>query len=114
MSSSTITLPLERARYARDAQDVLFTTKRPDEVIPLIIDWSSRMAVGDTITGTPSYSDRGVTRSSTSNTTTTTTTLVTGTGETEVTIVTTAGQTHQELVRFYAPSGALREDDYGP
>jgi hypothetical protein len=108
---STFYEPLERNRWFVDEDGARATSKRYDEKIPAILDWTDQLE-GDTIAGTPTYEDRGVTRSSTSNTTTTTTTHVTGLGEFKVTVTTAAGLILQRIVRFYDASGGRMPRDY--
>lgn len=110
MSSATVYMPLERSRYFRDEDGALATTKREDEQLQLVIDWSDQLASGETISSV-AYVDSGVTRSSTSNSTTTTTTTVTGIGETEVSVTTSAGRVLQQVARYYSPEG-WRAGDY--
>lgn len=115
MLSAPVYMPTERNRWSIDRDGAIMTSKRYDEVVPLEIDWSPQLSNGETISGTPTYVDGGVTRSSVTNTATTTRCLVTGTGETEVTIATTHGETRQLIARFYdATGGGLHErSDYG-
>ncbi len=110
MSSSTVYLPLERSRYFRDADDVLSTSKREDEIIQLVLNWSDQLASSETISSV-AYSSSGVTTSGTSNTTTTTTASITGTGETEITVMTSTSRKLQMVVRFYDAEGS-RAGDY--
>lgn len=110
MSSSAVILPLERTRYFRDRDGVLATSKRYDEIVQLVLDWTDQLASGETVSSV-AYEDSGVTRSSTSNTTTTSTTSVTGTGETEITVTTSAARKLQAVVRFYGAEG-VRAGDY--
>jgi hypothetical protein len=109
MSSIALDLPLERTRWFRDADDVLSTVKRSDEVVQLVINWVDALATSETVSSV-AYVDSGVTRSSTSADTTTSTTSVTGNGETEVTATLSTGRVLQKVVRFYSPSGMASSD----
>jgi hypothetical protein len=100
----------ERVRYWRDRDNVLSISKREDEVVPLVINWSDRLE-GSTISSV-AYVDNGVTRSNTSNTTTTSTTHVTGIGDTEVTATFASGDKRQMVVRFVAEGGSGKASDY--
>lgn len=111
MSSSTVVLPLERSRYFTNEDGDLSTSKRSDEIVQLVLDWSDQLASGETISSV-AYEDSGITRSSTSNTTTTTTTNVTGTGYTEVTVTLSTGRKLQLVVRYYDSEGP-GPSDYG-
>lgn len=107
---TSIYLPPERVRFWRDGDSVLSITKRENEVVPLIIDWSDR--IGSATISSVAYDDSGVTRSSTANTTTTSTTYVTGIGETEITVTLSTGEKIQKLVRFYEQEGDSGVSDY--
>ena len=108
MSSATVFMPLERSRYFRDTDGALATTKRQDEIVQLVINWTDYLASGETVSSV-AYVDSGVTRSSSSATTTTSTTSVTGVGETEVTATLSTGRVLQQVVRFYGTDGAASD-----
>jgi hypothetical protein len=110
VSSSTVILPLERTRYFRDADGNLSYSKREDEIVQVVLDWSDQLASGETISSV-AYEDHGVTRSGTSNTTTTSTTSVEKTGWFEVTATLSTSRKLQRVVVFYGEMGA-RASDY--
>lgn len=105
-------LPRERNRWFQDAEGCWATSKREDEIIQMVIDWSEELAeIGSSETiASVAYDDSGVTRTGTANTTTTTTDKITGTGQTEVTVTTSGGYKLQRLVRFYSQEGAAASD----
>lgn len=109
---STFYEPLERNRWAVDGDGVPFTTKTADEVLTVPIDWTDRLASGETISSS-SWEASGVTTSGASLATPVATVKVTGTsGYVVNTVVTSAGQTFQRTRRFVAPMGRT-SDDYG-
>lgn len=101
--------PRNRFRYFRDDEGVLSATKREDEIIQLVLDWSRDLATGETIASV-AYDSSGVTLSGTSSTATTSTCTVTGVGETEITATLSTGRKLQRVVRWYAENGAPAED----
>ena len=109
MSSSTVFRPLERSRYFTDRDGILSTSKREDDVIQLVLDWTDELG-SDTISSV-AYADSGVTTSAKSNTTTTTTCNVTKTGYTKITATLTNSRKLQKIVRFYQADG-VRAVDY--
>jgi len=111
MSSSTVVLPLERSRYFVDRDGVLSTSKREDEIMQLILDWTDQLG-SDTISSV-AYVDSGVTTSSKSTTTTKSTCNVTGVGETEITATLASGRSLQRVVRFYDAEGHKQADYTG-
>lgn len=95
------------SEYFIDHDGELATSKRDDEKLQLVIDWSDQLN-GDTINSV-SYDERGVAASGMSNTTTTSTVTVSDVGELEITVTTAAGSILQRVVRFYdsaSPAGA--------
>lgn len=98
----------QRNRWFKDEDGAKATTKREDEKISVVIDWSQSFASGESIEDVV-YADSGVTRSSTSNNGSVTTTIVTGLGEFEITVTTDAGHTFQQVRRFYGPTGLPRK-----
>ena len=113
MTASISMLQRRRRQDFRDDEDVLSYSKREDDVMSLVLDWTEDLAlIGSTETiASVAYEDSGVTRSGTSNTTTTTTDKVTGLGETEITVTTNNSHKIQRLVRFYSSDGH-RDSDY--
>lgn len=101
-----------RNAYFRDIDGIMATSKRIEEVVSLVLDWSDLLASGETISSV-AYEDLGVTRSSTSNTTTTTTTKVTGTGSTIVKATLSTGRVLHREVRFYGVDGRVPGDYRG-
>jgi predicted RNA-binding protein (virulence factor B family) len=102
-------MPLERTRYFADDEGVLSTTKREDEILQLVIDWTDQLSSGETVSSV-AYVDSGVTTSSASATTTTSTVTVTGIGETEITATLSNSRKLQRVVRFYAADGSRARD----
>ena len=109
MSSSTVYAQLERSRYFQDQDGVLATSKREDESLELVLDWTDRLS-SDTISSV-AYADSGVTTSSKSNTTTTSTVTITGIGYTTITATLASGRILEWIVRFYDKEGP-RSSDY--
>jgi hypothetical protein len=104
--------PVERNRWSVDGNGNVWTSKTADEVLSVPIDWTDRLASGETISSS-SWEASGVTTSGASLATPVATVKVTGTdGYVINTVVTSAGQTLQRRRDFVAPMGR-RSDDYG-
>jgi hypothetical protein len=109
---STYYEPLERNRWTVDGDGVPTITKTEDEVLSVPIDWTDRLASGETIS-TSTWTASGVTTSGAAETSQVTTIKVTGTnGYVINTVTTSAGQTLERRRNFVAPQGRLA-DDYG-
>ena len=107
--TTTHYMPLSRNRWFADSDGAMATTGREDEHVPCIIDWSGLLLSGETVSSV-AYVDSGVTRSSTSLATPVTTDYITGIGETEITVTTSASRKLQKVVRIYGESNQPVQD----
>jgi hypothetical protein len=90
--------------WFRDQDGAFATTKRSDETVQVTLDWTDRLASGETLS-TATYQDSGVTRSGVSVSSPNTIATVLGLGEFEVTVTTSASRVLQQVVRFYDSRG---------
>lgn len=99
-------------RWFRDTDGAIATTKHRDELLQVTLNWTDRLASGETVSSA-AYEDSGVTRSGVSVSTPSTICSVTGLGEFEVEVTTSASRKMVERVRFYDFEGpGARERDY--
>lgn len=106
--------PLERDRWFVDADGVVATSKHPDEVLKVPIDWTDALVSGETVsTSTWQNASGGLTTSSEALATPVATVFVTGTGSVENEITTSLGQTLIRKRRFYDNRGPKIGTDYG-
>jgi len=108
-SVQTFAAPLERQRYWQDQDGALSTSKRKDDAIQLV--WNFTDKLGGATISSVAYADSGLTTSAKSNTTTAVTFTYTGIGETKLTITLSSSLKLIATLRAYDTEG-VRQKDY--
>lgn len=101
---------LKRFEVSKDRDRIGQICKDYDEQVTLVVDWTDRLASGETI-ATSTWTTGGPTIVSSSNTTTTSTaTIKDGQGELTCKVTTSASQTLQERIRVVTKPRSDVED----
>lgn len=108
-ATQTFVAPLERQRYWQDQDGALATSKRKDDAVQIVWDFTDKL--GSATISSVAYADSGLTTSGKSNTTTAVTFTYTGIGETELTLTLSSSLKIIAVLRAYDVEG-VRQRDY--